>query len=73
MSPSGRAFGKDASLTEDVKEFGENAWIYCSQHLRPHQTGWCTVPARDKRKLDATTESEAYEECKRRRLKLYRS
>jgi hypothetical protein len=18
-------------------------WVYCSQHMRPHETGWCTV------------------------------
>lgn len=23
-------------------------WVYCAQHLRPHESGWCTVSLRDK-------------------------
>lgn len=38
------------------------AFVYCTQHLRPHSTGWCTVAAQDKKPLKATTAEEAYAE-----------
>lgn len=50
-------------LTEDEKEFGRKKWIYCDQHLRPHTTGWCTVPNRNKIKLDADNYTDAAAEC----------
>ena len=59
--------------TEDEIAFGRNTWIYCSQHMRPHMTGWCTVANQDKVKLDATGEEEAHTECVVRDLKLYRN
>lgn len=34
--------------TEDEAVFGYNAWVYCSQHLKPHLTGWCGVSNDDK-------------------------
>lgn len=37
-----------AEITEDEKVFGKNAWVYCSQHLNAHETGWCGVSVRDK-------------------------
>jgi len=49
--------------TEDQIAFGRNAWIYCDQHLRPHTTGWCTVPVRNKIKLDADNYTEAVAIC----------
>jgi hypothetical protein len=57
--------------TGDVLAFGADAWVYCSQHMRAHQTGWCTVAVRDKIKLDACTANEARDECRVRGLKLY--
>lgn len=60
------------TLTEDAIVFGENVWVYCNQHLRPHLTGWCTVPARNKVKLDATTEDAAHAECEAKGFTLYK-
>jgi hypothetical protein len=51
-------------MTEDAKEFGEKAIVYCKSHLRPHDTGWCTVGIRDKVKLDSTTIKDAVDECR---------
>ena len=63
---------------EDAREFGEGVWIYCNQHLRPHQTGWCTVSNRNKTKLEFTPTGDhqldartADDECRRRGLPLY--
>lgn len=58
--------------TEDELEFGRKKWIYCGQHLNPHITGWCTVGNQHKTLLDATTQEEAYEECRRKDFALYR-
>jgi len=49
--------------TEDEIAFGRNKWIYCSEHMGPHITGWCTVSARSKRPLEAQNGESAYEEC----------
>ncbi len=57
--------------SEDERTFGVDAWVYCAQHLRAHKTGWCTVSNRDKTKLEATTEKDAAEECRRRGFKLF--
>jgi hypothetical protein len=32
---------------EDFKKWGD-AWVYCSQHLAAHKTGWCTVDVKYK-------------------------
>ncbi len=61
----------EKKLTEDEQVFGENVFVYCNQHLRPHLTGWCTVPARNKIKLKATNHVEAGLECKEMGYKLY--
>lgn len=51
-------------------------WIYCGQHLRPHQSGWCTVSLEDKVGLGPFTgQSEeqlvkATEKCRRLGLKV---
>jgi predicted RNA-binding protein with PUA-like domain len=58
-------------MTEDEIGFGRKQWIYCSQHMAPHLTGWCTVSNRNKTKLDAQNRKDAYNECKRSGLKLY--
>ncbi len=28
--------------------FGKDAWVYCTQHMKPHLTGWCSVSNSDK-------------------------
>jgi|AntAceMinimDraft_11_1070367.scaffolds.fasta_scaffold75311_4 hypothetical protein len=58
--------------TEDEVQFGHKVWVYCDQHMRPHLTGWCTVSARNKIQLKATTDIEAYAECKERNLEIYK-
>ena len=45
--------------TEDEMVFGKDAWVYCNQHMKAHQTGWCTVSARDKVGLGVATAAEA--------------
>jgi hypothetical protein len=56
---------KDAPLlTEDEMAFGKDAWIYCSQHMRPHETGWCSVSPRDKVGLGVATAEDAYQKCR---------
>lgn len=49
--------------TEDEIAFGKDAWVYCRQHVRPHETGWCGVSPRDKVGLGVKTAEEAYEKC----------
>jgi hypothetical protein len=39
-------------------------FVYCKQHLRPHNTGWCTAHALDKIGLKATTREAAYDEVR---------
>lgn len=51
--------------------FGEGRWVYCTQHVNPHTTGWCTVPAREKILLDATERGEAVAECRQKGYRLY--
>jgi len=58
--------------TEDAKVFGPEAWVYCKQHLRPHSTGWCTVPLRDKTLLKAKDREDAYAEARDKGLMIYR-
>lgn len=47
---------------------GMGAWVYCKQHVRPHETGWCTVDVRDKVALKALTAEEALAEVEARGL-----
>ena len=56
---------------EDARIFGENVWVYCDQHMRPHLTGWCTVGPRNKTKLDATDMKAAFQECRDKGYELY--
>jgi len=51
----------------------EQKWVYCNQHLYPHCGDWCTVSARNKTPLKATTFQEAITECRERGLTLYES
>jgi len=57
--------------TEDEATFGPDTWVYCDQHRRPHTTGWCTVPARNKTRLEATTVQSAQDECRARGFRLF--
>lgn len=61
----------DAPTTNDERAFGRDAWVYCSQHMKPHQTGWCTVAVRDKIGLGVTTAQEAEQKCRDFKLPLY--
>jgi hypothetical protein len=50
------------------KIFGEDQWVYCKQHLRPHLTGWCSVGVNDKIGLGIFGKTEesmkkAYSKC----------
>jgi hypothetical protein len=40
------------------------AYVYCSQHVAPHATGWCSVGLHDKTPLKATTAQDAFAEVK---------
>lgn len=51
-------------IIEDERAFGKDAWVYCNQHLRPHQTGWCTISARDKVGLGVSDAKAAYAKCR---------
>jgi hypothetical protein len=57
--------------TEDEIAFGVSAWVYCSQHMRAHQTGWCGVAARDKVGLGVTTAADADAKCRAWGFALY--
>lgn len=46
-------------------------FVYCGQHLNPHETGWCTVDVMDKLPLRAQTQEDAVAECRHFGLKLY--
>ncbi len=59
-------------FTQDEKSFGRGKWVYCSQHLRPHTTGWCSVSNSDKIPLIAESMGEAYIECARMQLHIYK-
>lgn len=56
---------------EDARVFGEDVYVYCGQHMRPHKTGWCTATLEDKVRLDAKTHNEAIEECHRKGFRLF--
>lgn len=62
----------EKKLIEDERVFGAEKWVYCKSHVGPHMTGWCTVPASQKTLLEATTQQEAYAECRDAGLKLFR-
>ena len=53
-------------MTEDEKAFGQDQWVYCKAHLKPHLTGWCKVGDYDKVGLGIKGQhnaQEAYEKC----------
>lgn len=49
---------------EDEVVFGRGAWVYCRQHCRPHETGWCGVGVGDKVGLGVDTAEAAYTKCR---------
>lgn len=56
---------------EDVAAFGRGVWVYCRQHVKPHETGWCSISLRDKIGLGVKTAKEAYAKCEDWGLKIY--
>jgi len=55
----------------DVAAFGRGAWVYCKQHCKPHQTGWCSVSVSDKIGLGVSSVDAAYAKCREWKLHLY--
>lgn len=47
------------------------AYVYCTQHVGPHSTGWCTVPAYMKLRLKATTLEDAAAETRANGWRIY--
>ena len=56
---------------EDVAAFGRHAWVYCRQHMKAHETGWCSVSSRDKVGLGVDTADAATQKCREWGLDLY--
>ena len=58
--------------TEDEIVFGKDMMVYCSQHMGPHSTGWCTVAVSDKLGLGLknTQYQESMQKCRYHQLKL---
>ena len=54
----------DKSEFDDAAKFGIDVIVYCASHMRPHFTGWCTVPNSQKTKLAATNITDAVCECR---------
>ena len=66
----------DVPLTgeqDDTAAFGRNAWVYCKQHMKAHQTGWCGVSPRDKIGLGVDTAEAAYAKCRDWGFELYKA
>ena len=57
--------------TEDEIAFGKHAWVYCRQHCRPHQTGWCGVGPQDKVGLGVDNAQAAVAKCREWGFELY--
>lgn len=55
----------------DVAAFGRDAWVYCREHVKPHQAGWCSVAVYDKIGLGVATAKEAYAKCEAWGLKIH--
>lgn len=55
----------------DVAAFGRGAWVYCKQHMRAHETGWCSVGVYDKIGLGVKTVDEALAKCREWGFPLY--
>ena len=59
-------------MTEDMKAFGGDRWVYCRSHMNPHMTGWCSVRVADKVLLDATNREDAIKECQEKGFALFK-
>lgn len=57
--------------TDDELRFGADKWVYCKAHVRPHTTGWCTVPHTEKVLLKSTNYHDARQETKDLGFKIY--
>jgi hypothetical protein len=57
--------------TDDERVFGKDAWVYCRQHMKAHETGWCGVSPRDKVGLGVTTAEAATAKCREWGFELY--
>jgi hypothetical protein len=55
----------------DVATFGRGAWVYCKQHMKAHEVGWCSVSVRDKIGLGVATAKEAQQKCRDWGFELY--
>lgn len=51
----------------DDKVYGTK-FVYCTQHMRVHETGWCTVSVVDKIPLLSDTLQEAVKEWEIKRV-----
>lgn len=58
-------------ITDDERKFGRDRWVYCSQHVRPHTTGWCTVSVNDKVPLDAKDRETAFAEARSKGFRIF--
>ena len=65
------------SMSNEAQDAVLGSWVYCSQHLRAHTTGWCTVAVLDKVGLgnfegDGSEQfKKATEKCRYLGLKLH--
>lgn len=57
--------------TDDELRFGADKWVYCKAHVRPHTTGWCTVPHNQKVLLNSTNYYDARNEAKTLGFEIY--
>lgn len=70
----GRHFPDNNRWPEGLWEPCDNElgdWVYCRSHVRPHTTGWCTVPNRDKVPLNATSYMDAVAEARSRGFPIF--
>ncbi len=58
-------------ITDDERHFGYEKWVYCKAHVRPHTTGWCTVPHSQKVLLTANNYDDARNEAKSLGFEIY--
>jgi len=56
--------------TDDFRVFGDQ-YVYCSNHLTVHKTGWCKDESKYKVALGVSTQEEGIQKCKSLGLKLH--
>lgn len=59
------------TMLEDQVVFGDNAWVYCDQHLSVHATGWCTLGVKHKTLMYSKHWDEAVKEARERGFVLH--